>query len=431
MNNLPTEFESRRNSRCRLELSRTMLTVLLLGAFLLGVVVTQLADFRAVDASTAMSDQPDFSTLQTVWDLIHDEFVDPEAIDDQALLFGAARGMVESLGDTGHSSFLDPDEARIFRAALEGELIGLGISIEYQNREPVVVAPIKNSPAEEAGIKSGDVIVEIDGIPTLGMSSGEVSRSLRGEEGSTVTLTIDRAAESSLLEITVIRGRIDLDPVTWAVLPNDIALVQLHEFSAGSGQELRKVLQEIASGGGAQGVVLDLRNNPGGYVAEAITVASQFLPEGKTVYLQQDRDGRDEPVATIGNDGAALEVPVVVLVNRASASAAEIIAGALRDNGRAIVVGERTFGTGTVVSTFRLNGGSALALGTAFWKTPDGDLAWKSGLTPDIDVRQETGSKIIDITDGETLTSLELEGAHDMTLEVAIDALEQEIESNT
>ncbi len=335
--------------------------------------------------------------------------------------------MVDSLGDSGHSSFLDPEEATVYRAALDGELVGLGISIEYQNREPVVVAPIKHSPAEEAGIRSGDIIVEIDGVPTLGMSDSEVSLHLRGEEGAPVTLTIDRAFERSLLEITVIRARIELDPVSWAILPNGIALVQLHEFSAGSGQELRAALLEILDGGTAQGIVLDLRNNPGGYVAEAITVASQFMPEGKTIYLQQERDGQDNPIQTIGNDGAALEIPVVVLANRASASAAEIIAGALRDNGRALVVGERTFGTGTVVSTFELQGGSALALGTAFWKTPDGDLVWKVGLLPDVEVRQTIGSDIIDIIDGETVTSAQLDAAQDAPLEAAIATLHDEM----
>ncbi len=423
--NHPNPYSSTRRSR--LAMRRVLLVALLLGAFLAGVVTTELAGLRETTASNEMTSQPDFPTLQSVWDLIHDQFVDPGAIDDQTLLFGAARGMVDSLGDTGHSSFLDPSEAKVFQAALDGELVGLGISIEYQNQEPMVVAPIKNSPAEEAGIQAGDIIVEIDGVPTLGMDDPEVSLHLRGEEGTPVTLTIDRVSEDSLLEITVVRGRIDLDPVTWAFLPGGMAIVQLHEFSAGSGQELRKALQEIVASRNLQGIVLDLRNNPGGYVAEAITVASQFLPEGKTIYLQQERGGQDEPVAAIGNDGAALDVPIVVLVNRASASAAEIIAGALRDNGRAVLIGERTYGTGTVISTFNLDGGSALALGTAFWKTPDGDLAWKVGLTPDVEVRQATGTGIIDISDGQMLTADELAAAQDAPLEAAITTFENDL----
>ncbi|MEZ4530596.1 MAG: S41 family peptidase [Thermomicrobiales bacterium] len=406
---------------------RVLLACLVFGAFLAGIVTAEAVGMRVATASTSIADQPDFSTLQTVWDLIHDEFVDPEKIDDQALLYGAARGMVDSLGDTGHSSFLDPAEAKVFRAALEGELIGLGISIEYRNREPVVVAPIKNSPAEKAGIRAGDIIVEIDGQPTLGMTDAEVSLHLRGEEGTPVTLTVDRATSAELIEITVIRGRVDLDPVTWAYLPDGLAIVQLHEFSSGSGQAVREALQDITASGEVTGIVLDLRNNPGGYVTEAITVASQFLPEGKTIYLQQERGGQDEPIATIGNDGAALDVPLVVLVNRASASAAEIVAGALRDNGRALVIGERTYGTGTVVSTFELQGGSALALGTSFWKTPDGDLAWKVGLEPDIEVRQADDLGIIDIIDGQALSDTQLDAAQDDPLETAVETLHDDI----
>jgi carboxyl-terminal processing protease len=420
-----TEDRRRAKNTRKFVVSRSILALLLIGAFSLGLISSEVTGLPGVTASSSISDQPDFSTLQTVWDLIHEQYVDPEAIDEQALLYGAAEGMVASLGDTGHSSFLEPDRAKAYRAALNGELIGLGISIEYRDREPVVVAPVKNSPAEQAGVRSGDIIVEIDGVPTLGMSDAEVSDHLRGEEGTTVTLTIDRASESKLLEIEIVRGRIDLDPVTWSMLPEGIAIVQLHEFSRGSGQALREALGEIVQERKARGIVLDLRNNPGGYVDEAITVASQFLPEGKTIYLQQARNGEDEPIATIGNDGAALDIPVVVLVNRASASAAEIIAGALRDNGRAVVMGERTFGTGTVVSTFELQGGALLALGTALWKTPDGDLVWDIGLEPDVEIRQAAGSDIIDLSDGEVITADELDASSDELLSAAIATVQE------
>lgn len=412
----------------RNSMTRGLLIVVIAGTFLTGILTGEVVGPHGTNASTSIVDEPGFSTLQSVWDLVHDQFVDPDSVDDQTLLYGAARGMVASLGDTGHSTFLDPDEAKAFRAALSGELIGLGISIEYEDGEPAVVAPVKNSPAEDAGIQAGDVIVEIDGIPTLGMTDAEVSRHLRGDEGTPVTLTIDRASAADLLKITVVRGRIDLDPVTWAFLPNGMAIVQLHEFSQGSGKELAKALREIAAAGDPNGIVLDLRNNPGGLVNEAVTVASQFMPEGSTIYLQQERGGSDEPVDTIGNDGAALNVPIVVLVNRGSASASEIIAGTLRDNGRAELVGERTYGTGTVVSTFDLDGGAALALGTAFWKTPDGDLAWKVGLEPDVTVRQPTSAGIIDITDGETLTRSQIATSNDEQLQTAVETLEPSIQ---
>lgn len=426
MDSLPTE--SRRPSRHgtqRRATTRIGLIVVISCTFLAGILTGEVAGPGYTDASGSISDQPGYETLQQVWDLIHDQFVDPDAIDDTALLYGAARGMVNSLGDTGHSSFLDPDEATAFRSSLSGELVGLGISLEYDDREPVIVAPIKNSPAEKAGLLPGDVIVEIDGVPTLGMTDAEVGAHLRGDVGTPVTLTIERNGAPSLLDVTVIRGRIDLDPVTWAYLPDGTALVQFHEFSADSSQALNKTLTEIMASGTVDGIVLDLRNNPGGLVSEAISVASQFMPEGTTVYIQQERDGKESSIDTIGNDGPALEIPMVVLVNRASASAAEMIAGSLRDNGRAEMVGERTYGTGTVVSTYNLDGGSALALGTSFWKTPDGDLAWKIGLTPDVEVRQSDSTKIIDIIDGETVTRAQLDSAGDAQLGAALEALQQ------
>ena len=383
----PTQGATQRRA-----IKRLGILILIASIFLAGMLTGEVSGPGRIDASSSISNQPGFETLQQVWDLIHDKFADPDAVNDESLLYGAAHGMVASLGDTGHSTFLDPEEAKSFRASLSGELVGLGISIEYQDGEPVIVAPIKDSPAEKAGLLPGDVIVEIDGIATLGMSDAEVTSHLRGDAGTPVTLTIERNGESDLLKITVTRARIALDPVTWALLPNGLALVQLHEFSTDSGNQLKKALKDIVARGNVHGIVLDLRNNPGGLVNEAITVAGQFMPEGSTVYIEQDRDGTESSVNTIGNDGPALDLPVVVLINRASASAAEMIAGSLRDNGRALLVGERTYGTGTVVSTFDLDGGSALALGTSFWLTPDGELAWKVGIVPDVEVRQSNPS---------------------------------------
>ncbi len=427
----PESPRGQRGDRPRRAIARLGLIVMLASVFLAGVLTGEVTGPYRTGASSSIVDQPAFETLQDVWDLVHEQFVDPEAVDDQTLLYGAARGMVDSLGDTGHSTFLDPDQAEAFRSSLSGELVGLGISIEYADGEPVIVAPLKDSPAEEAGLLPGDVIVEIDGIPTLGMTDAEVTAHLRGDAGTPVTLSIERNDEPQLLEITVVRARIDLDPVSWAMLPGGVAIVQLHEFSSGSGKQLRETLQTIMAMDTVTGIVLDLRNNPGGLVSEAITVASQFMPEGSVVYIEEQRDGRQSAVDTIGNDGPALTVPLAVLVNRASASAAEMIAGSLRDNGRAQLVGERTYGTGTVVSTFGLTGGSALALGTSFWKTPDGDLAWKVGLMPDVEVRLPDAGRIIDIDDGETVDEARLDESGDAQLLAAYALLAPRFDTRT
>ncbi len=396
----------------------------LAGTFLAGILTGTVVDPDHTRASGSIGDQPGFDVLQQVWDLIHDEFADPASVDDETLLYGAARGMVASLEDFGHSTFLDPEQAEAFRASLSGELVGLGISIEYEDGEPVIVAPIKDSPAEAAGLLAGDVIVEIDGVATLGMSDTEVSSYLRGDADAPVTLTIEREDEPDLLQITVVRARIELDPVTWSLLADGTAIVQLHEFSAGSGLALQQALEAMKTvGPPVTGIVLDLRNNPGGLVSEAVIVASQFMPEGSAIYIQEQRDGQQATVRTIGNDGAALDLPVVVLVNRATASAAEMIAGSMRDNGRALVVGERTYGTGTIVSTFDLEGNAALALGTSFWKTPDGDLLWKVGLVPDVAIRQPDSDRIVDLNDGSVLSQGAPIAVDDAQLEAALQEL--------
>lgn len=415
--------DNRRSSRNPGPIARLVVIVSLACIVATAAVVWAEPGAKTTGASNALVDQPEFSVLESVWALIGERYADPDAIDAQNLLYGAASGMVEALGDTGHSAFLEPEEAKAYRAALSGELIGLGISIDYVNGEPVIVTPIEDSPAQRAGLQAGDIIVEIDGVSTLRLTDAEVSDLLRGEEGTPVHLTIDRADAPDLLEIRVVRGRIELDPVTWSVLPNGIGIVQLHEFSDGSGQALRTALLDLAAAGAVEGIVLDLRNNPGGYVHEAITVASQFLPEGTTIYRKQERGAAEEAVASIGNDGAALDVPLVVLVNRASASASEMVAAALRDSGRAQIVGERTFGTGTIVTTIGMDDGAALALGTALWTTPDGDVVWKVGLEPDVEVRQRASDQPIELEDGKSVTGGQLVASSDTQLFAALDVL--------
>jgi carboxyl-terminal processing protease len=391
-----------------------------------GALVRQVAIEGSSSASSSLQDNPDFATVQQVWDLVHDRFVDPDLIDDRELLYGAARGMVDSLGDTGHSTFLDPIEAEAFQASLAGELVGLGLNIEFVNREPVVVAPIHGSPAKEAGIQTDDVIVAVNGVSTLGMSDGELSRRLRGEPGTSVTLTVQRPSDGSIRDFVIERARIELDPVSWAKLPDDLALIQIHEFSAGAGDQLKEALEQITADK-CLGIVLDLRNNPGGLVSEAVSVSSQFMREGAPIYIHDERGKDAQTVETVGVEGRAYDLPLVVLINRGSASAAEIVASALADNGRAELVGERSYGTGTVVTTFDLNDGSAVAIGTAFWKRQNGDLVWKVGIQPDIEADLVDHSGPIDFDDGTYLAAADLQQSGDQQLGAAIDQLEQEL----
>jgi carboxyl-terminal processing protease len=345
-----------------------------------------LPDDRA-GASSSFTDLPEFQSLQETWDLIHASYVDESAIDDQALIYGAARGMVDTLGDTGHSTFLDPVESRAFEAQSRGEIIGIGVQLDFSSNHPVIVAPIDGSPAKEAGLRRDDVILEIDGISTDGMSVAQVSSALRGDEGSTVRLTIERAGEPQPIEVQLTRARISVAPVSWAMLPDGVALVRLSQFSVGATKALVEALRE-AKAEGATAVLLDLRDNPGGLVFEAIGVASQFLPEGTTIYQYRERGEEPVDIKTTGI-GAATDLPMAILVNGGSASSAEIIASSLQAHDRAELFGESTFGTGTVLAPFagtsaflRTSSSRSRPRWQAFNQKPEASPPWQSSEAP-------------------------------------------------
>jgi carboxyl-terminal processing protease len=403
-----------------------MLALLLPAIFLLGFVGGQVVDVgpRQSGASSSYEDHPAFASFQESWDLVHERYVVPEEIDDEALIYGAAEGMVEALGDTGHSSFLNPTDAEAFRASLKGELIGIGVRIDFDSEFPTVIAPISGSPADNAGIEAGDIIMSIDGAATDRMEISEVTGLLRGAEGDDVVLEVGRPDDGSEFTVTLTRARIKIQPVSWAYLPDDLMLIRLSEFSSGADAALRKALQK-ARRGDAKGIVLDLRGNPGGLVTEAIKVAHEFLPEGEVLYQQQNREGELSPVVVQGTDGLALEIPLVVLIDRGSASAAEIVAASLHDNGRAELVGEQTFGTGTVVSSYTLDDGSIAAIGTALWKTPDGELVRDVGVPPSIPQALPPGVDPIEFDSDTTLSIEVIHASEDEQLERAIDELLQ------
>lgn len=336
----------------------------------------------AAGAASSFTDSPDFAVLQETWNLIHAEYAETDAIDDQALIYGAAAGMVDALGDDGHSRFLDPEDAIAFEESSRGQFTGIGVEIDIPADRPIVIAPIDGSPAAEAGIRAGDVILEVDGQSTLRLDRDELSDVIRGDAGTPVTLTLVHEGEEAPYQVTVTRRTITLQPVSWRILPGDVMQLRLADFSAGATRDLKAAL-DVARDENLTGIVLDLRDNPGGLVAEALGVAGQFMPEGKTVFRQQGRDDEALPVNTVGNDGRWLDGELVVLINGGSASAAEIVGASLRDNGRAALIGETTYGTGTVLLPFEQPDGSIVLLGTALWLTPDGEQIWKRGVVPD------------------------------------------------
>ncbi|MEX1157407.1 MAG: S41 family peptidase [Thermomicrobiales bacterium] len=334
------------------------------------------------DAEAATGGAPD--VLDNAWDLVQTRYVDQTAIDDDLMVEAAIDGMLQTLQDEGHTRYLTAEESQAETESLQGEYVGVGIQINERDGEIVVVAPIDNSPAQEAGMKAGDVLLAIDGVDIGGQSVDQVVGQVRGEVGTQVTLRVSRDGETAPLTFTLTRRRIDVSAVSWRMLDGNIADIRLTQFSSGAGNDLARALQE-AKDAGATGVILDLRNNPGGYISEAIQIGSMFIPEGETVFITQVRDGSQEKHLATPQKQHIGDMPLVVLINQGSASSSEIVSGAIKaSNPNATVIGETTFGTGTVLSTFGLGDGSSLLLGTELWLTPDGKLIKNQGIRPDV-----------------------------------------------
>ena len=406
-------------------LQRLVVAVMITISFCLGMGVDRFSGDE-VDSQSTLSEAPEFAVLEQTWDLIQNEYVALDQVEQEALFYGAAAGMVDALGDTGHSTFLDPEEAEAFSSNSEGEFVGIGIQLDYETGQPVVAFTLEGSPAEEAGIRSRDVIVAVDETETEGLGPDLVQELLLGEEGEEVELTILRPSTGETLDFSLVRSRIDIRPVSWSMLPDDIALIRISQFSAGVTNALKAAIR-AAMREGAEGLVLDLRDNPGGLVFEAIGVASQFIPEGEAIYLYEERNDEPRPITTVPG-GLATDIPMVVLINGGSASAAEITAAALSDNGRAVLVGETTFGTGTVLTPFTLEDGSIVLLGTALWLQPDGEPIWKVGLDPDQEVELAPDEDQFRPSSDDELTRRELEELSDVQLQEAFEEIVEIVE---
>jgi carboxyl-terminal processing protease len=370
------------------------------------------------------ADQPgEFDIFWQAWNTVHRYFVDQEALDTTQLTYGAIRGMINALGDEGHTAFLTPEEVARHQADVSGVYSGIGARIGMEDGLPVIVAPFDGSPAQEAGVKAGDIIIEVDDEDVTSWPLNDIVENIRGEEGTEVQLTVLRPDESKSYEITITRGEIDAPTATWAMLPGtDVALVRLSQFSADASDELVAAIRD-AKAAGADALIVDVRNNPGGLLDQAVNVTSQFVKDGNALQ-EADAAGRRK-VYPIRRGGVATDIPMVVLINRGSASSSEIFAGAMQDHNRAMVVGETTFGTGTVLQPFPLSDGSALMLGTKQWLTADGRLIRKQGIEPDVVVELPIGTELIypslmdDMTvdellvseDAQVLKALELLGA--------------------
>jgi carboxyl-terminal processing protease len=368
-------------------------------------------------------DRPDWRLLDEAYSLLDQHYVDPAALDPLGLERGAIAGLAESVDDRGHTGYLTPEEVRERDDSLSGSFVGVGAVLDQRDDRVFIVRVLRDSPAERAGVQAGDEIVSVDGGPVVGLTVDEIVTRVRGPEGSDVTLEL-KGLDGRTRTLTITRAKLDLPLVSWGFAPGTRdAVVRLESFSSGAAKALASAVR-AALAEGAEGMVLDLRGNPGGYVNEPVEAASQFLREG-VVYVSVDRSGKETPHPVEGTPIAA-DIPLVVLVDEQTASSAEILTGALQDADRGWVVGVQTFGTGTVVNTYPLADGSALTIGTERWLTPGGRAIWRAGLTPDEVVELPTGATFIVPDDFAALGVGGVAATTDAQLKAALRALDRD-----
>ncbi len=396
--------------------------VLIVAVFTAGAGLERIGALPGREVVQETPNAVDFDLIRQAWDLLHTEYVGAGDLDSKALAYAAIEALAQATGDTGHTRFLTPTERENARQDLSGSFVGIGVQVDTDAKGALIVDVFADSPAKQAGLRRGDIIIAVDDTKIAGSAIDEIVDRVRGPEGTEVRLSIERTGQAEPLDVVVKRAKIDRPAVSWTMVPGStIADIRLDQFQSGSADEVKAALT-AAEAAGATGAVIDLRGNPGGYVDEARDVVSQFLAHG-VVYQTRDAHGVVNPNDVV-EGGVALDLPIVVLVDAGTASSSEITAGALQDAGRAKVVGVKTFGTGTVLGEFPLTDGSALRIGTVEWLTPEGRRIWHEGITPDVTVELPTDvfpalpddvaalspAKVATTTDAQLLKALELLG---------------------
>lgn len=350
---------------------------------------------QATAQATLPADIPqEFSILWEAYQNLREDSVIREQLDPKKLSQGAVRGMLLASGDP-YASYLDPEQYLEEQEDIRGSFEGIGAEVAMREGQVVIVAPIPDTPAERAGIKAGDIILSVDGASVEGKTLMEVVRLIRGPRGTVVTIGVRRGTSAQELSFTVTRDVIRIRSVRYVLYADGTANLKITGFTDGTNRELGEAITQMKKDN-LKGIVLDLRNNPGGLLDSVINVASRFLKDGLVLYeLDAQGNRTDWKVRRLDR---VPDVPVVVLVNRYSASASEVLAGALRAHGRATLVGEKTFGKGSVNTLRQLSDGSGVYFSTARWYTPSGELIEGKGLQPDMEVTQpESGSEDVQL----------------------------------
>lgn len=339
---------------------------------------------EAILQNRSAADQSvDFSLFWKVWDIVKEKHIDNDELDAQEMVYGSINGMLKATGDP-YSYFFDPEESRKFSEDIEGSFEGIGAELGIKDDILTIIAPLEDSPAQKAGLLAGDKIFKVDDKIAADFTIDQAVDLIRGKKGTSVTLTILRAGEQETREVVVTRDKIEIMSVKLEFKENNIAHIKLTKFVENTDKEFNQAVNAIIKAG-AKGIILDLRNNPGGLLDKSIDVASRMIRKGDVVVTEEDGAGKTESIETVGGD-ALSAIPTVVLINEGSASAAEILAGALKDNRGLTLIGKKSFGKGSVQQLISLPNGSSVKITVAKWLTPSGKYIMDEGIAPDVEV---------------------------------------------
>lgn len=374
----------------------------------LGFLSTNVSKINNVitDQSEQAKSGVDLSLFWKIWGEMENKYVDENALKTDTMVYGAIKGMVKALDDP-YTVFMTPEESVQFNDSLEGTLEGIGAELTVKDNKLTIVSPLRKSPAEKAGLLSGDVIYKIEGKLTRDMSLVDAITKIRGKKGTTVTLTIIRAKLDKPFDVTILRDNVDIESVTEEKLKNGIVYLSVNQFNDKTNDEFGKYISDLILNE-PKGLIIDLRYNGGGYLDIAVQLLSYLLPKDTPAVTIKERGKADDTLNTNGNP-KLLNVPLVVIVNDSSASASEIMAGAIQDEKRGVILGTKTFGKGSVQEVEKFSDGSSLRVTIAKWFTPLGRTINHAGLTPDI---------FVDITDED------IKNTYDRQKEEAIKYLE-------
>ena len=359
-----------------------------------------------INAELGQPEEFDFSLFWEAWQVLEEKFVNPEKIDYQKMIYGAISGMVSSLKDP-YTVFMPPEDAKIFKEDVSGEFQGVGMEIDVVKGELTVIAPLEGTPAKLAGLRAGDRIVKVDDIYTREMTTDEAVKLIRGPKGTPVILTIFREGWLESKEFEIIRDVIEIPSLIWDIKEGNIAYIRLYHFSETGRSAFQQAAIEILNSS-ADRIILDLRNNPGGYLQVAQDITGWFLERGQIVTIEDFGGKQENKEYKAQGSAQLLPYPLIVLINQGSASASEILAGALQEYGIAKLVGTKTYGKGSVQELLKVTDDTSLKVTIAKWLTPYGQSISDGGLTPDYEVK---------------ITEADLEAEKDPQLEKALELL--------